>query len=75
MHNIDVGDGRVRYARNGELHLAYRVFGDSGPILLWAPGWVVSNVDTYDDPSSPYALMLESISRSAQVIEIERAHV
>lgn len=72
MHNIDVGDGRVRYARNGELHLAYRVFGDSGPILLWAPGWVVSNVDTYDDPSSPYALMLESISRSAQVIVMDR---
>jgi hypothetical protein len=53
-----VTDGRVRYARSGDVRLAYRVFGESGPTLVWAPGWVVGNVDTYDDPASPYALLV-----------------
>jgi len=39
---------RVRYARNGEVRLAYRVFGESGPTVIWVPGWVVGNVDTID---------------------------
>jgi hypothetical protein len=28
-----VGDSRVRYARNGDVRLAYRVFGESGPLV------------------------------------------
>jgi hypothetical protein len=31
---FDVIDGLVRYARNGDVHLAYRVFGESGPVLV-----------------------------------------
>jgi hypothetical protein len=31
-----VTDRRVRYARNGAAHLAYRIFGDAGPTLVWA---------------------------------------
>jgi hypothetical protein len=59
----DVTDRRVRYARSGDAHLAYRIFGDAGPTMVWVPGWVISNVDTYDDPNSPYAPLIESIER------------
>ncbi len=41
LHRVDVTDGPVRYARNGDVHLrtecsasAYRVFGESGPVLV-----------------------------------------
>ena len=29
-----VTDGLVRYARNGDVHLAHRAFGESGPVLV-----------------------------------------
>jgi pimeloyl-ACP methyl ester carboxylesterase len=67
-----MGDGRVRYARNGDVRLAFRVFGDSGPFLIWVPGWVVSNVDTIDEPGSPYAEGLDLISESTQLIVWDR---
>jgi class 3 adenylate cyclase len=36
----------TRYARSGELHIAYQVVGE-GPIdLVWVPGWI-SNIDHY----------------------------
>jgi hypothetical protein len=40
-----MSDGLVHYARNGDVRLAYGVFGDAGPTLVWVPGWVVNNVD------------------------------
>ena len=43
---------RVRYARNGSVRLAYRVFGDGEITLAVVPGWV-SNVDLWDDPRTP----------------------
>ena len=72
VHNIDVGDGRVRYARNGEVRLAYRVFGDSGPVLVWTPGWVVSNVDTIGEPDSPYARLIDLVTQSMQFVMFDR---
>jgi hypothetical protein len=48
--NIDVHDSGVGYARNGDVHLAYRVLGDGDIPLVVVPGWV-SNVDLYDDPA------------------------
>ena len=44
----EVTDGRVQYARNGSVRLAYRVIGDGDTPLVFVPGWV-SNVDSYDD--------------------------
>jgi class 3 adenylate cyclase/pimeloyl-ACP methyl ester carboxylesterase len=71
-HHIDVTGSRVQYARNGDVRLAYRVFGESGPVLVWSAGWVVNNVDTADDPGSPYALLVELISRAAQIVIWDR---
>lgn len=67
-----MGDGRVHYARNGDVRLAYRVFGDSGPIFVWAPGWVVNNVDTIDDPGSPYAGLVAQFSHGIRLVMFDK---
>lgn len=64
--------GGVRYARNGDVRLAYRIFGDSGPIVVWTPGWVVSNVDTIGDTDSPYAPFIEILPRSVRFVMFDR---
>jgi class 3 adenylate cyclase len=67
-----VSDDRVHYARNGDVRLAYRVFGESGPTVIWVPGWVVGNVDTVDDPGSPYAHGIERFSQEIQSVMWDR---
>lgn len=62
----------LRYARNGDVRLAYRVFGATGPFLIWIPGWVMSDVDTIDEPGSPYADAIEELSRSTRLIVWDR---
>ena len=64
--------GRVHYARNGDVRLAYRVFGDSGPAFVWVPGWVVSNVDTIDKSGESLCHLIELISRSARLVIMDR---
>lgn len=67
-----MSDGRLHYARNGDIRLAYRVFGDSGPVMVWSPGWVVSNVDTIDEPSSPYKRLIDIVSEASQFVVWDR---
>ncbi|HXB85709.1 adenylate/guanylate cyclase domain-containing protein [Mycobacterium sp.] len=62
-----MSDGRVRYARNGDVHLAYRVLGDGEIPLVVVPGWV-SNVDLYDDPAYPFAPLVERLARETRLI-------
>lgn len=62
-----MSDGRVRYARNGGVHLAYRVLGDGEIPLVVVPGWV-SNVDLYDDPAYPFAPLVERLARETRLI-------
>jgi pimeloyl-ACP methyl ester carboxylesterase len=62
-----VSDDRVRYARNGDVHLAYRVFGEGDVTLVWVPGWV-SNVDLYDDPAWVVASVVESLGRQIRLV-------
>lgn len=69
---MGVNDGRVHYARNGDVRLAYRVFGDSGPFLIWVPGWVLSNVDTIGDPGSLYKGFVDLMSQSVRIIVWDR---
>ena len=59
--------GRVKYARNGDIRLAYRVMGDGDIPVVLVPGWV-SNVDLYDDPTTLYAGIAEQISRYVRLI-------
>lgn len=71
-HHRSMSDDRVHYARNGDVHLAYRVFGDSGPTVIWVPGWVVSNVDVIDDPGSPYARGVERFAQRIRCVVWDR---
>ncbi len=63
---------QLRYARNGDVRLAYRVFGASGPFLIWVPGWMIGNVDTIDEPGSPYAEVVDLFSQSTRFIVWDR---
>ena len=63
----DVNDGRVRYARNGDIRLAYRVFGDNDTPLVFMPPYV-SNVDLYDDTTTPFAPFKEQLARDTTLI-------
>jgi class 3 adenylate cyclase/pimeloyl-ACP methyl ester carboxylesterase len=60
----------VRYAKNGDIHIAYRVLGD-GPIdVMFVPIWT-SNLDMYD-AWEPVARSLEELTRFARVIVLDR---
>ncbi|GFG49674.1 alpha/beta fold hydrolase [Mycolicibacterium agri] len=62
-----MGIGRVKYARNGDIRLAYREMGEGDVPVVLVPGWV-SNVDLYDDPTTLYASMAERIARHVHLI-------
>ena len=59
--------GRVHYARNGSVRLAYRIWGDGDPTLVWVPGWI-SNVDVWDLPESPFASFPELLGEQTRFI-------
>jgi class 3 adenylate cyclase/pimeloyl-ACP methyl ester carboxylesterase len=62
-----VSDERVRYARNGDVRLAYREFGHGDTTLVWIPGWF-SNVEMYDDPASPFTAVIEQLAEVMRVV-------
>jgi pimeloyl-ACP methyl ester carboxylesterase/class 3 adenylate cyclase len=62
-----VSIGRVRYARNGDIRLAYRLWGDGEPALVWVPGWI-SNVDLYDDPTNPGSVIAQQLARATRLV-------
>ena len=60
----------TRYAKSGDVHVAYQIFGD-GPIdLVFVPGWV-SNLDLWWD-SPITAGWLERFGRFARVIMFDK---
>jgi pimeloyl-ACP methyl ester carboxylesterase/class 3 adenylate cyclase len=62
-----VSDGRVRYARNGDVRLAYREFGDGDTTLVWIPGWF-SNVEMYDDPATPQTAVIAQLAEAMRIV-------
>jgi hypothetical protein len=56
-----VNDSGVRYARNGDVRLAYRILGDSDTTLVWVPGWI-SNIDLLDEPQTPFTAFFEQLA-------------
>ena len=39
----------TRYARSGDVNIAYQVFGDGALDLVYVPGWVSHVEETWDD--------------------------
>ena len=64
---IEVEIGRVRYARNGDVRLAYRILGDGDTTLVWVPGWI-SNVDLFDEPQTAFTAFFEQLAEETRFI-------
>ena len=57
----------IRHARNGDVHIAYRVLGEGPVDLVWVPGWI-SNVEWFDDTSPPFWSEIHRLAGSVRVI-------
>ena len=42
----------TRYARSGDLHIAYRVFGAGSVDLVIVPGFISNVEETWENPSA-----------------------
>ncbi|MDT5016799.1 MAG: hypothetical protein QOD39_2959 [Mycobacterium sp.] len=40
--------------------------------MVWSPGWVVSNVDTIDEPQSPYKRIIDIVTQTSQFVMWDR---
>jgi pimeloyl-ACP methyl ester carboxylesterase len=64
---VQVNGGGVRYARNGTVRLAYRVFGEAENTVVWTPG-AARNVESFDDPASPFATLAKQLSQVTRLV-------
>jgi class 3 adenylate cyclase len=60
----------TRYARNGDVHLAYLSFGDGAFDLLYVPTWLQAMETLWEDPD--VAAFLARLGRFARVIMFDR---
>jgi pimeloyl-ACP methyl ester carboxylesterase len=64
---------KTHYAKAGDIHIAYQVFGN-GPIdLLWCQGWATHIEYAWEGPD--YARFLTKLSRFARVIFFDKRGV
>ena len=67
--SVEEGSG-VHYARNGDVHIAYRAYG-SGPIeMLWYPGAPLLPMESVDDEPH-FRRLLERLSSFAHLIQFD----
>jgi class 3 adenylate cyclase/pimeloyl-ACP methyl ester carboxylesterase len=69
---IDMNDGRVRYARNGDARLAYRMLGNGETTVVFVLGWVVCSIDMFEHPTSPYASAVNMFASHTQLLIWDR---
>jgi class 3 adenylate cyclase/pimeloyl-ACP methyl ester carboxylesterase len=62
-----VAASKVRYARNGDVRLAFRVYGDSETTVVWVPTFL-SSIDIHDDPSHPWGAATELLAREVRLV-------
>jgi hypothetical protein len=63
-------EAETRYARNGDVHIAYRVFGDGPRDILLVPG-TISHVDLYwEQQVNEY--ILKRLTSFARVIVLDK---
>jgi pimeloyl-ACP methyl ester carboxylesterase len=61
---------KTEYARSGDVHIAYQVFGKGSIGLVLAPGWV-SNIEyAWEDPS--YAHFLQRLASFSRVVWFDK---
>jgi class 3 adenylate cyclase/pimeloyl-ACP methyl ester carboxylesterase len=67
-----VADNRVRYARSGDAHIAYRAWGSGEPTIVITIGLVVVTIETVDQPGSPYLSIVEGLAAHRRLVLCER---
>src|SRR5713226_8354059 len=60
----------TRYARSGDVNIAYQVFGVGALDLVYVPGWVSHVEEMWDDP--PHAVLLRRLGSFARVIVFDK---
>jgi pimeloyl-ACP methyl ester carboxylesterase len=60
----------TRYARSGDVNIAYQVFGGGALDLVYVPGWVSHVEETWDDPE--HAPVLRHLGSFARVIVFDK---
>ena len=65
-----VGPGQTRYAKSGDVHLAYQVIGDAGPDLVLVPGWVSHVEYAWEDPC--FSAFLRRLAAFSRLILLDR---
>lgn len=60
----------IRYARSGELHIAYWEMGEGAIDLLWVPTWIWQSEHIWEEPWT--ARMFNRLSSFARVITFDR---
>jgi class 3 adenylate cyclase/pimeloyl-ACP methyl ester carboxylesterase len=60
----------TKYARSGDLHIAYQVVGEGPVDLLWVPTWIWQIEHVWEEPTT--AAMLRRLSSLARFITFDR---
>lgn len=61
---------RTRYARSGDLHIAYQVVGDGPLDLIFVPGWVSNVEECWEQPG--LATFLERLASFSRLILFDK---
>jgi pimeloyl-ACP methyl ester carboxylesterase len=57
----------LHYARNGDIRLAYQVFGEADTTLVWVPH-MLTNINYYEDPENPYGVFIRLLTPHMRVL-------
>jgi class 3 adenylate cyclase/pimeloyl-ACP methyl ester carboxylesterase len=60
----------TKYARSGDLHIAYQVIGDGPLDLLWVPTWIWQIEHVWEEPTT--AALLQRLASLARFITFDR---
>lgn len=66
----DIAPAETRYAKSGDVHIAYQVVGDTGPDLVVVPGWVSHVEYAWEDPS--FSRFLRRLASFSRLILVDR---
>jgi pimeloyl-ACP methyl ester carboxylesterase len=61
---------RTKYAKSGDIHIAYQVLGDGPRDLVYVPGWISHVEYAWEDPS--YAQFLRRLSGFSRLILFDK---
>jgi len=62
--------GRTRYARSGELHIAYQVIGEGEQALVCVPGWISHVEHVWEEPLN--AAFLRHLAAFSRLVLLDR---